>query len=67
MVLGKNPHGELPNPGVTVDFIVDIKEVTSQILEGTDKLQEPELSKQIAKNIEIYKILRKQNLISRFL
>ncbi len=51
----KNPQGELPNPGVTVDFIVDIKEVTSQILEGTDKLQEPELSKQIAKNIEIYK------------
>ncbi|MCW3161401.1 S46 family peptidase [Chryseobacterium oryctis] len=51
----KNMTGELPNPGVTVDFIVDIKEVTNQILEGTDKLTEPELSKQIAKNIEIYK------------
>jgi hypothetical protein len=51
----KNMETELPNPGVTVDFIVDIKEVTSQILEGTDNLQEPELSKKIAANIEIYK------------
>jgi hypothetical protein len=51
----KNSEGELPNPGVTVDFIVDIKEVTQQILEGTDKLTEPELSKKIANNIEIYK------------
>ncbi|MCU7618576.1 S46 family peptidase [Chryseobacterium sp. PBS4-4] len=51
----KNMGTELPNPGVTVDFIVDIKEVTNQILEGTDNLQEPELSKKIAANIEIYK------------
>ncbi|PJJ62937.1 S46 family peptidase [Chryseobacterium geocarposphaerae] len=51
----KNTEGELPNPGVTVDFIVDIKEVTQQILEGTDKLTEPELSKKIANNIEVYK------------
>ncbi|MDR6920850.1 MULTISPECIES: S46 family peptidase [Chryseobacterium] len=51
----KNTQGELPNPGVKVDFIVDIKEVTDQILEGTDNLVEPELAKKIAKNIEIYK------------
>lgn len=51
----KNMGTELPNPGVTVDFIVDIKEVTNQILENTDNLQEPELSKKIANNIEIYK------------
>ncbi|MBW7676561.1 S46 family peptidase [Chryseobacterium chendengshani] len=51
----KNMGTELPNPGVTVDFIVDIKEVTAQILENTDNLQEPELSKKIANNIEIYK------------
>lgn len=51
----KSTEGELANPGVTVDFIVDIKEVTQQILEGTDKLTEPELSKKIANNIEIYK------------
>ncbi|CAD7799380.1 Asp/Glu-specific dipeptidyl-peptidase [Chryseobacterium aquaeductus] len=51
----KNMGTELPNPGVTVDFIIDIKEVTNQILEGTGNLQEPELSKKIASNIEIYK------------
>jgi len=51
----KNMGTELPNPGVTVDFIVDIKEVTNQVLEGTENLQEPELAKKIAKNIEIYK------------
>ncbi|RKS97424.1 S46 family peptidase [Chryseobacterium defluvii] len=51
----KNMSTELPNPGVTVDFIVDIKEVTNQIVEGTDNLTEPELSKKIANNIEVYK------------
>ncbi|WP_407405585.1 S46 family peptidase [Chryseobacterium sp.] len=51
----KNMDTELPNPGVTVDFIVDIKEVTQQILEGTDHLTEPDLSKKIANNIEVYK------------
>lgn len=51
----KNMSTELPNPGVTVDFIVDIKEVTNQILEGTDNLQDAELAKKIANNIEIYK------------
>lgn len=51
----KNMNTELPNPGVTVDFIVDIKEVTNQIVEGTDNLTEPELSKKIANNIEVYK------------
>jgi len=51
----KNMETELPNPGVTVDFIVDIKEVTNQILEGTDALQDQDLAKKIANNIEIYK------------
>lgn len=55
----KNMETELPNPGVTVDFIVDIKEVTSQILEGTDNLTEPDLSKKIANNIEVYKNTQK--------
>ncbi|MBK1895479.1 S46 family peptidase [Chryseobacterium paridis] len=50
-----NMSAELPNPGVTVDFIVDIKEATDQILEGTDNLTEPELSKKISNNIEVYK------------
>lgn len=51
----KNMSTELPNPGVTVDFIVDIKDVTNQILEGTDHLTEPDLTKKINNNIEIYK------------
>ncbi|WP_312342664.1 S46 family peptidase [Chryseobacterium binzhouense] len=55
----KNMNSELPNPGVTVDFIVDIKEVTTQILQGTENLQEPELSKKIAANIDTYKKFQK--------
>lgn len=55
----KNMGQELPNPGVTVDFIADIKEVSNQILEGTDNLTEPELSKKINNNIEIYKNAQK--------
>ena len=55
----QNMTGELPNPGVTVDFIVDIKEVSKQILEGTENLKEPELSKKIAQNIEAYKASQK--------
>ncbi|EJL74264.1 S46 family peptidase [Chryseobacterium populi] len=55
----KNMEQELPNPGVTVDFIADIKEVSNQILEGTDNLTEPELSKKINNNIEIYKNTQK--------
>ena len=55
----KNMTGELPNPGVTVDFIVDIKDVSKQILEGTENLKEPELSKKIAENIEAYKASQK--------
>ncbi|WP_312077322.1 S46 family peptidase [Chryseobacterium sp.] len=51
----KNMETELPNPGVTVDFIVDIKDVSTQILEDTSNLQDAELAKKIANNIEIYK------------
>lgn len=51
----QNMSTELPNPGVTVDFIVDIKDVSNQILEGTDNLTEPDLAKKISTNIEVYK------------
>jgi len=51
----QNMSTELPNPGVTVDFIVDIKDVSNQILEGTDNLTEPDLTKKINTNIEVYK------------
>ena len=55
----KNTEGELSNPGLKVDFIIDIKEVTDQILEGTDHLTEPELTKKINNNIEVYKNAQK--------
>ncbi|MDH6252828.1 hypothetical protein M2347_002555 [Chryseobacterium sp. H1D6B] len=51
----KNMSEELPNPTAKAEFIVDIKEVTNQILEGTDHLTEPDLSKKINNNIEVYK------------
>ncbi len=31
----KNMGEELPNPGVTVDFVTDIKEITQDILGNT--------------------------------
>ena len=55
----KDMTGELPNPGVTVDFITDIKEVTAQILAGTQGLTGTDLSKKIAENTEAYKNAQK--------
>ena len=55
----KDMTGELPNPGVTVDFITDIKEVTSQILAGTENLTGDGLNKKINENIEAYKKAQK--------
>lgn len=51
----KNMGEELPNPGVTVDFIADIKEVTSSILAATQGLEGADLTKKINENIENYK------------
>ena len=48
----KNMSEELPNPGVTADFIVDIKEVTEQILHGTKDLTDREAQAIINQNIE---------------
>ncbi|SHJ89682.1 S46 family peptidase [Epilithonimonas mollis] len=55
----KDMTGELPNPGVTVDFITDIKEVTKDILAGTEGLTGADLSKKIADNTEAYKKAQK--------
>ncbi len=55
----KDMNGELPNPGVTVDFIADIKEVTKDILAGTESLSGADLSKKINENIEAYKKAQK--------
>ncbi|MDR2205721.1 MAG: S46 family peptidase [Flavobacteriaceae bacterium] len=51
----KNMTEELPNPGVTVDFITDIKNVSEQILQGTQNLSGKELNDKINENIEAYK------------
>ena len=47
----KNMSEELPNPGATADFIVDIKEVTDQVLNGTKGLTDREAEAVIARNI----------------
>src|SRR5690606_21357414 len=49
----KNMSEELPNLGVTVDFIVDIKEVTTQILGNTAGLTPQQAEDVIKNNIEV--------------
>lgn len=51
----KDMNGELPNPGVTVDFIADIKEVTGAVLAGTQNLDEKAAAAVIKKNMETVK------------
>lgn len=51
----KNMGEELPNPGVTVDFVTDIKEITQDILGNTSSLSGAELTKKINENIDAYK------------
>ena len=55
----KNMSEELPNPGVTVDFIADIKDVTTEITAGTQGLSGESLEKKINQNIELYKNAQK--------
>ncbi|UQB69531.1 S46 family peptidase [Epilithonimonas zeae] len=50
----KDMNGELPNPGVTVDFITDIKEVTKDILAGTNGLTVKDLDAKIKQNTDAY-------------
>lgn len=45
----KNTGEELANPGVTVDFIVDIKDVTKEILEGNPHLELAQINNNIQK------------------
>ena len=47
----KDMKSELSNPGVTVDFITDIKDVTPQILANTQNLGEKESAAMIKTNI----------------
>ena len=55
----KNMGEELSNPGVTVDFIIDIKEVTSEILAGTENLTGKDLDAKIKQNTEAYNAAQK--------
>ena len=49
----KNQQEELPCPGLSVTFIVNIIDVTADVLEGTSKINNlDERAKAIAKNIE---------------
>ena len=50
---------ELPNPGVTVDFVTDIKDVSKEILSGTENLSVQDAAKKIAENIAAYKKIQK--------
>lgn len=50
----KDMNGELPNPGVTVDFITDIKEVTKDILAGTESLKGKDFDAKIKQNTDAY-------------
>lgn len=50
----KDTTGELPNPGVTVDFITDIKEVTKDILAGTESLKGKDFDAKIKQNTDAY-------------
>lgn len=45
----KNMSEELPNPGVTADFIIDIKEVTAEIIGNNPHLSDAEINKNIEK------------------
>lgn len=49
----KNMGEELPNPGVTVDFVLDIKDVTGQILGNTKNLNAEQADQVIKNNIDV--------------
>ncbi len=49
----KNMGEELPNPGVTVDFVLDIKDVTGQILGNTANLDAKQAEQVIKNNIDV--------------
>jgi hypothetical protein len=53
--LGKNNKGELTNPGMVVDFVTDIKDITKEILGNTTGLTDKELNKKIEENIDNYR------------
>lgn len=59
----KNMSEELPNPNVTADFIVDIKEVTKEIIGDNPHLSEAEINKNIEKVKASFKIEPYQKVV----
>lgn len=51
----KDNKSELTNPGMVVDFVTDIKDVTKEILGNTSGLSDAEINKKIDENIANYK------------
>lgn len=54
-----NMSEELANPGVTVDFVVDIQDITAKALYGAERLEGEALTQTINRNIEDYKRAQK--------
>jgi hypothetical protein len=49
-----NREQELPNPGLSVTFLVEMRDVTAEVFEGTDTLNnEAEIQKKIRDNIAV--------------
>ncbi|MDY3547192.1 S46 family peptidase [Riemerella anatipestifer] len=59
----KNMGEELPNPGVTVDFIVDIKNVTNEILKGNLNLSEQNIKDNIEALKKSFKLEPYQHIV----
>ncbi|WP_327984342.1 S46 family peptidase [Bergeyella porcorum] len=59
----KNMSEELPNPGVTADFVVDIKEVTNEVLAGNPNLSEAEINQNIEKVKASFKVEPYQKVV----
>lgn len=59
----KNMGEELPNPGVTVDFVVDIKEVTKEVLGGKTNLTEEEIKNNLEKVKASFKVEPYQKVV----
>lgn len=59
----KNMNEELPNPGVTADFVIDIKEVTQDVLGNNLNLSEAEIKKNIEKVKASFKIEPYQKVV----
>uniref|UniRef100_UPI003CC90DF7 S46 family peptidase n=1 Tax=Riemerella anatipestifer TaxID=34085 RepID=UPI003CC90DF7 len=59
----KNMGEELPNPGVTVDFIVDIKNVTNEVLKGNPNLSEQNIKDNIEALKKSFKLEPYQHIV----